>query len=90
MERVRHKTRQDERPQRRNKKKYSGDVLQHRVEHKQAEAWQESERALVKVTAGEDSLQLETEINSSSLSVWPQHLVGAEEDRRLKSAPAAA
>lgn len=30
--------------------------------------------------SGEDSLKLETEINSSSLSVWRQHLVGAEED----------
>lgn len=46
------------------------------------EPWSRSQR--------EDSLQLETEINSSSLSVWPQHLVGAEEDRRLRSAAAAA
>lgn len=33
--------------------------------------------------SGEDILKLETEINSSSLSVWQRHLVGAWKDRGL-------
>lgn len=74
-----HKARQDERPQRRNKEKKNIPETRFNT------VW-----SLGQGHSGEDSLKLETEINSSSLSVWRQHLVGAEEDSWLSSAPAAA
>lgn len=86
-----HKARQDERPQRRYKEKK---IFRRRALTPcgaqtgwgLARQW----KSLGQGHSGEDSLKLETEINSSSLSVWRQHLVGAEEDSWLSSAPAAA